>query len=76
MLKKIGHLILTFVDKLRLKVGEGVEKNTDSSIAFCHGRGACPLFYSSYLMYMAGLGYRVGAVQHSEVQDTKLAHKQ
>jgi predicted alpha/beta hydrolase family esterase len=32
--------------------------------------------YSSYLMHFAGLGYRVGGVQHSEVSNTGLKEKE
>lgn len=42
---------------------------------FSHGRGATPLMYSTFLMYYAGLGYRVGGVQHTEVSDTGLDSK-
>lgn len=31
--------------------------------------------YSTFLMYYAGLGYRVGGVQHTEVSDTGLDSK-
>ena len=71
LLKKIGHMILSYADKHRLKIGVGEEKKTDKSIVFCHGRGGTPFLNSSLLMHFAGLGYRVGGVQHSEVNDTK-----
>ena len=76
IIKKIGHFILSFADKHMIKVGDGTEKPTKSSIAFCHGRGATPLMYSSYLMSLASFYYKVGAVQHTEVGDTKLKAKE
>jgi hypothetical protein len=63
-------LPLSYLDHYKLKVGEGAELLTDSGIAFCHGRGATPFFYSATLMRFAGLKYKVGAVQHHEVNRT------
>jgi pimeloyl-ACP methyl ester carboxylesterase len=76
VIRKLGHLILSYVDHYHLKVGEGSEKTTDSAIAFCHGRGGTPFMYSSYLMHFAGLGFRVGAGQHTEVSKTDLVGKE
>ena len=42
---------------------------TKKSIAFSHGRGATPFIYSSLLMHFAGMGYKVGGVQHTEVNN-------
>ncbi len=66
---------MSFADRLQIKVGEGSEKNTSNSLAFCHGRGGTPLIYSSFLMYFASLGFKVGAVQHSEVNETNLKQR-
>lgn len=54
LVKKIGHMILSYADKHSLKIGVGTEKKTHQSIAFCHGRGATPFFYSSFLLHFAG----------------------
>lgn len=64
-------MILSYADKHSLKIGVGTEKKADRGIAFCHGRGATPFFYSSLLLHFAGEDYRVGGVQHTEVVDTK-----
>ena len=71
LIKKCLEVPLSFLDHVKLKLGEGAEENTDSGIAFCHGRGATPFIYSSVLMRLAGLKYRVGAVQHHEVNITE-----
>lgn len=72
IINKIGKLVLSYADRHHLKVGEGVELLTDSSIAFCHGRGGTPFTYTSYLMHFAGLKFKVGSVQHNEVGITGL----
>lgn len=74
--KKIGHLILSYVDHYRLKLGVGMEMVTDSGIVFSHGRGGTPLIYSSYLMHFAGLGFRVGSVQHTDTLKTGLKSRE
>lgn len=54
LIKKIAQLILSYATKHQLKVGEGTEKETKSSIAISHGKGGTPLFYSSLMMHFAG----------------------
>jgi hypothetical protein len=76
LLKRAGHLIMSYADHINLKVGDGKEMLTNSGIAFCHGRGGTPLLYTSYLMHFASLGFRVGSVQHSEVSSTGLTAKE
>ena len=75
LLKKIGHLIMSYADKHHLKIGIGEEKKTQKSIVFSHGRGATPFVNSSILMHFAGMGYRVGGVQHTQVSNTGIKSK-
>ena len=75
LLKKIGHVIMSYADHHKLKIGLGEEQITDQSIVFSHGRGATPFVYSSLMMHLAGMGYRVGGVQHSEISNTGLKSK-
>ena len=75
ILRKIGFLIMSFIDRIYLEYGNGVEKTTDTSLVFSHGRVATPFMYSNFLMYYASEGYKVGSVQHTEVLNTGLSSK-
>ena len=70
VLRNIGHLAFSYTNHQLLKVGEGAELLTNSGIAFSHGRGGAPFHYSTLLMHLAGLKFKVGAVQH--LNDTRL----
>ena len=72
MMKKFAGLFLSYVDKQMITFGKGTEIKTNKSIAFCHGRGASPFLYTIFLQYYANKGYRVGGVQHNDVNDTGL----
>lgn len=69
-LRKLGQVVMSYVNKYRIRVADGPEKETDTGIAYCHGRGATPMMYSTILRHLAGEGFRVGASQHSEVRYT------
>lgn len=69
-------MILSYAEKHQLKIAEGQQLNTQQSIAFSHGKGATPLFYSSLLMQFAAQHFRVGAVQHSEKIRINLNNKE
>lgn len=73
VINRIGRLVMSFADRHHLRVGEGAELFTDSSIAFCHGRGGTPFTYTGFMMHFAGLKFKVGAVQHNEVGLTGLS---
>jgi hypothetical protein len=76
VLQIIGQMALSHINHIHLTVGEGKEMINDSGIAFSHGRGGTPFFYTSYLMHLAGLGYRVGAVQHAKFSPTGLSTRE
>jgi hypothetical protein len=76
ILQALGHLILSFIDKIKLTIGEGTLNNTGKAIAFCHGRGATPLMSSSMMIDFAANGYRIGGVQHTDLIDTGLKKKE
>ena len=65
LVKKLARMLMSYANKHKLKVGEGTEQPTDKSIAFSHGKGGTPFFYSSVMMHFAGLNYRVGSVLHN-----------
>lgn len=50
---------------MTLRIGQGVKKNSKYGMAFCHGRNAAPLWYSSLFIHFASNGFKVGAIQHA-----------
>lgn len=76
MVKKIGNLVLSYIDHYNIKLGTGLELATNTGMVFSHGRGGTPLVYSSFLIHYAGVGFKVGSVQHTEVQRTGLSGRE
>jgi hypothetical protein len=66
VLEIIGRLALSSINHIHLTVGEGKERINDSGIAFSHGRGGTPFFYTSYLMHLAGLANSAQLVSPQE----------
>jgi hypothetical protein len=64
------------MDKLSIKIGEGKELKTNSSLIFSHGRGGAPLFNSTFLLHFAGLKFKTAAVQHTELINTGIKGKE
>ena len=56
-------------------MGNGTELKASASIAFSHGKGATPLFYSLQMMHFASEKYRVGTVQHNEKSYIRLTDR-
>lgn len=40
---------------------------TQVGMAFCHGRDAAPMWYSSLLIHFASNNFKVGARQHANL---------
>jgi pimeloyl-ACP methyl ester carboxylesterase len=76
LVRQLGQLVLSYVNHYYLQVADGKEAETGSAIAFCHGRGGTPYMYSSFLLHFAAQGFRVGAVQHTEIGETGLKGKE
>lgn len=75
-IKKLGHFILSYADKYRIKIAQGAQRDTDKGIALSHGKGGTPFYYSSMMMHFASQDYRVGAVQHTQVNRINLKIKE
>lgn len=76
VIRKACHLILSYVNHYNIKVGNGKEVVGDTGIAFAHGRGGTPMFYTSYYMHFAANGLKVGAAQHTDVNRTPFTLKE
>ena len=70
MLKKIIRFLISSVVKIKIKLYEGKPNvKEDTSIVFCHGRGATPFMYSLIIRDLAK-DYRVLSALHTDVERT------
>lgn len=70
-----GSLIQSHISKQTIQIGSGSELATDKSLVFCHGKGGTPFIYTQYLIHYAESSYKVGFVQHSEVNSTSFTDR-
>lgn len=61
----LAKFIVSYIDHYKLYLGEGTPLQTNTTVVFCHGRGATPFMYSQFLLRFAEDGYKACSVQHN-----------
>lgn len=74
-MKMYYQLTLSYIARMKITVAEGTEKKTSSGMAFCHGRDAAPLWYSSLFVHFASNDVKVIARQHPDLAIVESADK-
>lgn len=74
-MKMYYHLTLSYIARMKIKVAEGTEKKTSSGMAFCHGRDAAPLWYSSLFVHFTSNDVKVIAKQYPDLVNIESTDK-
>lgn len=69
------QMTLSYIARMKIAVAEGKEKKTSSGMAFCHGRDAAPLWYSSLFVHFVSNDVKVIARQHPDLASIASADK-